>query len=138
MRLFSSSSIKQSVSRLRSFVPSSCFNVKSSLLVRCQDLPAEINPITFLNLVTQQYRRFCPAGIVKCECMLAPGNYTEGPFYNDEDPVARAARKNARGNIPTRPKSVQQPQPPVPGQASSIEAFVAILAQQLPQQRQGR
>ena len=52
-----------------------------------QDLPAEINPITFLNLVTAQYRRFCPAGIVKCECTLAPGNYTEGPFYNDEDPV---------------------------------------------------
>ena len=90
MRLFSSSSMKQSVSRLGSFVPSSftsCFNVKSSLLVRCQDLPAEINPITFLNLVTQQYRRFCPAGIVKCECMLAPGNFTTGPFDGDEDPV---------------------------------------------------
>ena len=52
-----------------------------------QGIPDSVNPMDFLKLATRQMRHFCPSGITKCECIHAPGTFTEGPFYGDEDPI---------------------------------------------------
>jgi hypothetical protein len=52
-----------------------------------QDYPQDIDPGLFLTMVTKEMREYCPSGIVKCECINAPGTFTEGPFYYDEDPI---------------------------------------------------
>ena len=48
-------------------------------------MPTELDPLVFIEMVTKQMREYCPAGIIKCECIHAPGKFTEGPFYADED-----------------------------------------------------
>ena len=50
-------------------------------------LPPGFDPAVFMDSVYSDIKAACPSGIEKCECMNAPGVFTEGPFDPRENPV---------------------------------------------------
>jgi len=52
-----------------------------------QEIPSDLEPILFMDAVHADLEAACPTGIDKCECMHAPGTFTNGPFNPREDPI---------------------------------------------------
>ena len=57
------------------------------MLPGAQEIPSDLEPILFMDAVHADLRAACPSGFDKCECMHAPGTFTDGPFNPNEDPI---------------------------------------------------
>jgi len=67
------------------FLLSLCFTLSGAQELT---LPPGFDPAVFMDSVYSDIKAACPSGIEKCECMNAPGVFTEGPFDPRENPVA--------------------------------------------------
>ena len=52
----------------------------SVLTLGAQDLPDGFDPAIFMDSLYAELKAACPNGVERCECLNAPGTFTEGPF----------------------------------------------------------
>ena len=50
------------------------------LTLGAQDLPDGFDPAIFMDSLYAELKAACPNGVERCECLNAPGTFTEGPF----------------------------------------------------------
>ena len=58
---------------------------KNNVITGAQELPPDFDPFGTMQSIYTELKAVCPSGIEKCECMNAPGTYTNGPFDPSED-----------------------------------------------------
>ena len=49
------------------------------------DLDLDLDPMLAMNGVYLELKASCPSGIERCECINAPGSFTDGPFNPKEN-----------------------------------------------------
>ena len=81
------------------------FNSHAVTHAGAQEIPSDLEPILFMDAVHADLEAACPTGIDKCECMHAPGTFTNGPFNPREDPIGAMINfvGCAPGNVETIP-----------------------------------
>ena len=52
-----------------------------------QELPDGFDPSIFMDSLYAELTAACPNGIHKCECLNAPGTFSEGPFDPKEEVI---------------------------------------------------
>ena len=52
-----------------------------------QDLPDGFDPAIFMDSLYADLKAACPNGVARCECLNAPGTFTDGPFDPKENVI---------------------------------------------------
>ena len=62
-------------------------NPHSIFTLGAQDLPDGFDPAIFMDSLYAELKAACPNGVQRCECLNAPGTFTEGPFDPREEVI---------------------------------------------------